>query len=557
MRRVCVLAARTIVLVAALCAYVEAQDQPSLGRLVVEGATVYSREDILWLLDLREGAPLRKTPEEIASALQDRYARDGYTEARVSAALEGSQLTLRVDEGRIDDIEILGVDEHQASALRERIGVRPGDVYNKRTIGRAVQQLIDDTQGALRVGRPRNTPATGSQAVPDEIVLERRGGRGVLVVPLHARAGRADLAGSGGREDVFSPVDGFAPAIGVEATIFDHRKFNHTFLEGYVSYRFGPEQVGYAVGGERPLFGAPKLFLGGDVHDITASDDVWRVSPAEQTLVALAFKNTFRDYYRRRGGQLFAVMQAGENNEFTVMTRWDRHEPLANTTDFSLFRGDEEFRPNPPVADQHVNAWILGYTFDTRALSRAGERRTYQRHLRDSAFGFGLRRKPGLRLEWTSELAGRGLGGDAHFDRNIVNLRGYLAFSDRQSFAARGIVGGSDGELPPERRFAIGGIGTVHGYRFKEEAGTGMVLFNSEYRVRLTRSPRGGDEGGVSVFGFYDAGRVTGPLAGATGDWLQGIGFGLGISTFRVEFGYRANDIPSSLQVLVRLGPTF
>jgi hypothetical protein len=82
-----------------------------------------------------------------------------------------------------------------------------------------------------------------------------------------------------------------------------------------------------------------------------------------------------------------------------------------------------------------------------------------------------------------------------------------------------------------------------------------MTLFNAEYRVRLFRAGQGKD--GFGVFGFYDAGHVTSPFEGSTGNWLQGIGFGLGLSTLRIEFGYRANDIPSSLQVLIRLGPTF
>src|SRR5688572_25810219 len=75
---------------------------PVLSELRLEGATVYKRDDVLWLLRLREGAPLPDQPDAVAKALQDRYERDGYSEARVSSALEGGRLTLTVDEGRID-----------------------------------------------------------------------------------------------------------------------------------------------------------------------------------------------------------------------------------------------------------------------------------------------------------------------------------------------------------------------------------------------------------------------------------------------------------------------
>jgi hypothetical protein len=576
MHRSCVQAARRGLLLAVVCLCAapvagaprvpqsEAQDkpreqpQPTLERLVLEGTTVYSREDVLWLLDLREGTPLPKSPSEIAAALQDRYARDGYTEARVEARLDGSQLTLHADEGRIDDVELLGVSADQASKLRRRLAVKPGDIYNKRTIGQAVDRLIDETNGALRIGSARAQPGTARQGEsPEDVILERGTGRNVLVIPLRWRRGHAQATfGTEGREDVFSPVDGFSPAVGVTATIFDQNRFNHTLIDAYGSYKFGREDPGYGAGLERPLFGAPKLYLGGEVHDITASDDMWRISTAEQTLVSLGFKNSFRDYYRRRGGSVFGVLQTGPNNEFTVMTRWDRHEPLENSTDFSLFRGDEAYRANPLVEDERVNAWIVGYTFDTRPMTGAGEQRTYQRHLRENPYGFGLRQQPGLRLEWTSELAGRGLGGDAHFDRHILSLRGYLPFGGRQLLTARAILAGSDGDLPIERRLSLGGIGSVHGYRFKEESGTGMTLFNAEYHVRLFRTGKG-DRDGFGVFGFYDAGRVTSPFEGSTGKWLQGLGFGFGLSSLRVEFGYRANDVPSSLQVLIRLGPSF
>jgi outer membrane translocation and assembly module TamA len=123
-------------------------------------------------------------------------------------------------------------------------------------------------------------------------------------------------------------------------------------------------------------------------------------------------------------------------------------------------------------------------------------------------------------------------------------------------WSARSILGFSNGTLPIERRFAIGGIGSVHGYAFKEASGEGLALFNTVYRIALTSS-RHGDEPLVAVHAFYDAGRITGPFDGSRTDWLQGIGVGLSLSAVRVDFGFRANDIPNSRQILVRLGPTF
>jgi hypothetical protein len=397
-----------------------------------------------------------------------------------------------VNEGRIDDVEITGLSEKTATRLRNDLGIKPGDVYNKRTVGNAVHGIVERSGGAL--------------GTAGEIVVEHRPSRRVLTIPMRWHRSHSSLTwGTGRREDFYSPVD---------------------------------------------------ALLGTEIHDVTATDDLWRISPLEQSLVALGFKNTFRDYYRRRGEQVFSVFQMGASNALTAMLRWDRHEPLTNGTDFSFFRDDQEFRPNPPVADQNVNAMIFAYALDTRGLSGAGQAITYERHLADDLYGFGRRQQPGFRIDWTSEIAGRGLGGDARFDRHIFDTRGYLSFTPRQLWSARSILGFSNGTLPIERRFAIGGIGTVHGYRFKEASGEGMALFNTEYHIDLTAPKRGGDSL-VSVHGFYDLGKVSGAFDGSRSDWLQGIGIGLSLASVRVDFGFRADDIPRSRQIIVRLGPTF
>src|SRR5687767_6189777 len=66
-----------------------------LREIHLEGATIFDRDDIVWLLKLREGAPLPKSAADIAKALQEAYERDGYSEASVSGAFEQGRLTLK------------------------------------------------------------------------------------------------------------------------------------------------------------------------------------------------------------------------------------------------------------------------------------------------------------------------------------------------------------------------------------------------------------------------------------------------------------------------------
>jgi hypothetical protein len=60
------------------------QPQPLLKELQVDGATIFNREDILWMLALREGSALPQPPPDIAKARQEAYERDGYSEATTS-----------------------------------------------------------------------------------------------------------------------------------------------------------------------------------------------------------------------------------------------------------------------------------------------------------------------------------------------------------------------------------------------------------------------------------------------------------------------------------------
>ena len=175
----------------------------------------------------------------------------------------------------------------------------------------------------------------------------------------------------------------------------------------------------------------------------------------------------------------------GAHNELSAMARWDRHEPLANATTSASSATTRPSGPNPPVVDQHVNALVLGYTFDTRPLSGAGQPATYAA----APQGQPVR-------SWPAAAPGLPAGLDVGDRRTRAEGRRRLRSphpqrarlppdAARTLLSLRGLFGFSNGTLPIERLFAIGGIGSVHGYSFKEASGTGMTLLNAEYRVNL------------------------------------------------------------------------
>jgi outer membrane protein assembly factor BamA len=544
--------------VAPVCAQTPAATQssppPIVQRVELTGLNELGRRAALRAIDVREGQPLPDSPDRLAEALRGKYRDEGYLFARVEGSFDAATGTLAfaIDEGVIDEVEFRGVDERRAAALAEDFAIRAGDVFNRDKAREALDALLRPSRGALRPGHGRS----------DEIFdLIDDNGRRRLVVGVHDPSGAFRLAPNfGEREDWFSAVDGFAPSLGFGGAVFDHTLFNHAYIAGHLSYKFGPDRVGYALGFERPVFDEPKLFFGAELYDFTASDDRWQVSNLEASVDAIAARSSFRDYYRRRGAQLHAAVRVERHVELLFAWRGERHNALAVESDFSLFNRDDAFRPNALAAPGRLNTLVFGATAQSGGFATESLAATYRRHQLDMPFGdrlpeYGRYERESAssrawRADWTSEIASpSALGGDFDFQRHIVSGRIRQRLSRREEIRLRAIGGWTDGAPPPQRLFGAGGMGSVHGYVFKEAIGTDLALLNAEYAI--------GRLAGLHLITFFDAARVT-PVDEAPARWLKGVGFGIGLTReLRVDFGYKLNDIPGSLQVLVRIDRPF
>ena len=514
---------------------------PIVQRVVIEGATIYAAEELAGRHGVAAGGPLTRPTEEIAAAVRRRYHDDGYTLASVTATLDETTgtLTIRIDEGRFDAVDVSGVGDNTRKRVLEDLALAPGEVFNASQANRALDQALSFAHGAIGRAEPTFT------IVPDA-------GRRVLQVALRGRdSSSGPFLGTMGREDWYSPVDEVNLGVGFHGTVFDTSRFNHTYWNAYVTRKTGPGRFGYSLGIERPFLPGGLLQVGGSIHDLTATDDQWRLGDLEQSLVALTFRNTFRDYYRRKGYQLNAAVRPLRGHEFLVAWRDDEHLALRNETDYAFFRGDHVFRDNAAAQPGQLRSTILAYTYDSRGLSNdPGDR--YQHHLLDNLFAEMSGREQGVRIDWRSELTPRSQSTDFDFTRHVVTARGWWQPTSRRTVSGRMLAGTSSGVLPDQRVFALGGVGTVRGYRFKEAIGDRMLLFNGELRQVLA----GRDA--LAGLVFFDAGRTFDARLGASREWMRGVGVGLEFGGgSRVEFGWRLDDIPGSLQVLFRLRPTF
>ena len=535
---------------------------PVVRSIAISGAKEIAERELVADARLKTGEPLPETPDNISRTIERRYRDEGYAFARATTTFDEASgaLAVTIDEGIIEGVEFEGIDERLVRRFRDDFALRAGDVFNRRRAQQALDVLLRPTRGAVRPGalhRPTFTDSGELRRRRGAFDLVDRGGRRVLLVGLREPAGRFRLLPDlGEREDWFSAVDGFVPSLGMGIALFDHQRFNHAFVAGHLSYKTASDRAGYSLGFERPLFDARKLYVGGELHDLTASDDQWQVSSIEASLAAMGPRRSFRDYYRRRGLQVNASLRGHRQIEAVFAWKGEHHYALQTESDFSFWNDDESFRSNIVARDGRLNALVVGVSADSHGFERESLEASYRRHQLESPFGerlnqpdWGRDPRPVWRLDWTSEIASPGaLGGDFDFRRHIVTGRARALISERQNVSVRAIRGWSGGTLPPQRLFAAGGIGSVHGYEFKEQVGAALTLVNVEYEL--------GWRGGLKAIGFFDAGRV-GSITGASPPWMKGIGFGFAVDAVRIDFGYRTDAVPSSLKVLLRFDRTF
>lgn len=197
-----------------------------LREVAADGLSVFTLTEIRWALHLEDNAPLPATPDLLAEQLQRRYVREGYTKAIVRASFDErtGRLSFQADEGRIDSVVFEGVDQKLGDQLREALAVHPGEVFNTGRVSSALRKALAPTGGAVR-------PGVSGDGDPFDLV--ERNGKRTLVIGVHRRTGDLDASiGTNSREDWYSPVDGLNLALGFAGTIYDQRRFAHTYLQG-------------------------------------------------------------------------------------------------------------------------------------------------------------------------------------------------------------------------------------------------------------------------------------------------------------------------------------
>jgi len=484
-------------------------DPPPIREIAIRGAEAYDRAAVLRIIRLKPGDPLWRDAAAVAQSLEDRYHVQGYPAARVQGVFDPATgvLSLDVDEGRLTAVEVDGLTGGAQRHALEVMGLETGKVLRDRDVTRALRRLEKASDGSI----------TADADNPYTVERGDEGGR--LTVHLRPRTGRVGLKiGSSGAGDYLNRVDGFTPWAGVEGTLHDHTSYDHLHAYARIGYGFASHDTRFVVGALRP-FGPERLVtLGYEFHDLADSDDLFRLVGFEETPAWIITSERVKDYYRRRGHEAYGFLRLGHRGQLGLTWRGDEFQTLDVHSDGVLFLNKTP-DPNPPIDDGDMRSGIVTLRwanepdlFGTRRREREG---FLVRSLYDTRMEPAQELRADASFEWADPDT---LGGDFKFQRFIGSLRGIRDLTPTHSLRARVLVGLTGGEVPQQRRFFLGGMGTLRGRDLKAFGGDNTVYTTLEWLVRLP-SPFPG------LVGFYDGGTVWDE--GGERDWKSDLGVGL------------------------------
>ncbi len=258
----------------------------------------------------------------------------------------------------------------------------------------------------------------------------------------------------------------------------------------------------------------------------------------ENTLFAALAGIDARDYYQRRGFsfslQQFITPRMIASAEF----RRDNYRNSRREAEWSLFGPEQPFFEVPEVREGTFNSAVVGFSADFLTL----------RDWSAPQFGAAVQLELGL--------------GDADFQQLVVDarLKGVI-LSQLAWFALHLRAGSASGDAPPQKRFTIGGFGTLPGYPQNAYDGDRLMLLQTELMIAPHRSLRNLRLIFSNDFGAVASMPGEGLLSGLPSDptqFLYSTGFYLGTPAgrFRIGAAWRT-DRASAPTFVVRLAQRF
>lgn len=435
-----------------------------------------------------------KKLNDTAESIEQYYHDQGYIVAKVNDVIMDQEgvVTFFINEGRVEDIVVKGNEKTKTYVITRELKIKTGEPFNAKDAKRSLERLnnlgfFEDVNMKLNPGREPNA------VVPEVDVTEQKTGTFTI---------------GGG----YSKTDGLTSIIGLGDTNFrgTGNNLNVNFQHGYSSIA----GTGWNLNFTNPYIDKKETSLSVNLFNSVNEVSDYGLNGDNTTL-----RSTY--YRRSRGFNVTLGRPQGEyiKNYLTLTKRTDLYiEHESGPVDYSAASGDSDYNAdyNAEYLKNNfgeVHSITLGRVYDTR----------------DNVFN----PTQGNRVSLTTEIAGKGLGGQFDFNKYIIDGRKYFKVGSKQVMAFHVSAGVADGDVPDASRFSVGGIDTLRGYKDEEFKGNKMFTATAEYRYPIANKV----EGVV----FADAGNAWDGSYNFN-DLKYSIGTGLRVNTpigpIRLDYGY-------------------
>ena len=239
-------------------------------------------------------------------------------------------------------------------------------------------------------------------------------------------------------------------------------------LRSAEGFKWKPDNVGHSLRTQLQFGEGGGLRVGGRLFDLVDAVEPWHLSDPEVGLAAVVLHRDFRDYFNRHGGSIYASLYRGKKFELNLNYSDQRWAARPTRDPWTLFRNEDQWRDNPTMDEGDLHLLNATARYDTRNDPSNPLSGWYL--MADYEYGTGVIDRyavtsPGVR--------DRSITGETTYDRLFVDLRRYNRISPDAQLNVRVVAGGwlSGDDLPLQRRFSVGGPGTLGGYDFRRTLG--------------------------------------------------------------------------------------
>ncbi len=229
------------------------------------------------------------------------------------------------------------------------------------------------------------------------------------------------------------------------------------------SVHWDAENLGHRVTTEVRFGGRKGYAIGASSFDVVAPVERWLLPEPDASLAAFFTKHDYLDYFGRHGAQLYASAFAGDVATIEVEYGHERWSSRSERDVTSLFRGARDWRINPAMDDGSMHVFETHLALDSRNATLNPWAGWFLDARYEYAIGNLLSGGIRTRTSNAPEPA------RVEYGRAFLDLRKYNRVSPKAQLNARLVIGGwlHGDPLPLERRFSVGGPGTLPGFDFR------------------------------------------------------------------------------------------